>query len=197
MNSDDEMHPPNWQRYYSNTMLLPESDKLAGFLGAIPPGGRVLDFGAGTGRWAAAMLRDRPDIIIDLLDQNIHAATLLPDTWCGEKIAVNFQDFVPTHRYDGIWSFASLFFLEAKLFAPCFRTLVSALLPNGRLFFTMIEAGDAATSMRLHGMTKPEIEALLAQEALELVALKHTSASTYGAKKTTIPTYFVTARKPK
>ena len=83
---------------------LPEPEYTEHFLSKVLEGGRVLDFGAGNGRWAAAFLRDRPDIEIDVLDQNIEKATILPEDWQGEKIKSSFQDFCPSKQYDGIWS---------------------------------------------------------------------------------------------
>ena len=195
MPPDDEMHPPNWQRYYSRTAAIPESAKVAAFLSAIPQAGRVLDFGAGSGRWAAAFMRDRPDITVDVLDQHIEQATLLLPNWRGEKMAVRFEDFTPTHRYDGIWSFASLFFLEPAAFEHCFGTLVSALAARGVLFFSMVEDCEAARGMKLYGMQQADIEALLERYHLTLKTLKRSETSRYGANETPIATYFVTASR--
>ena len=195
MPPNDEMHPPNWQRYYERTATIPEPAKVAAFLSAIPQSGRVLDFGAGSGRWAAAFMRDRPDIIIDVLDQHIEHATLLPPAWRGEKIASRFEDFNPTHHYDGIWSFASLFFLEPVAFEQCFITLVSALTPKAVLFFSMVEDCEASRSMRLYGMQQADIAALLARHSLTLKTLKRSETSRYGANETPIPTYFITASR--
>jgi methylase of polypeptide subunit release factors len=105
--------PHNWDSYYTLTANLPKPAMTASFLEAIPHKGAILDFGAGSGRWSAAFLRDRPDVIIDMLDQNIQAA-LLPENGRGEKIASSFQDFVPSKTYDGIWAFATLFFIDKK-----------------------------------------------------------------------------------
>jgi len=195
MQSDDEMNPPNWDRYYAQTTAIPGPEKVSLFLNAIPEGGRVLDHGVGSGRWTAAFMRDRPDLTVDILDQNVEKAILTPANWRGEKIASSFQNFIPKHRYDGIWSFASLFFLDPEALHKCFCTLATSLTDKGILFFSMVEDCDAARAMHLSGMQKSAIDAMLAENELHASTTKYSHTATYGANKMAIPTYFISARR--
>lgn len=185
----------DWDSYYSRTAHLPRPEITAKFLDQIPNEGRVLDFGAGSGRWSAAFLRDRADLIVDALDRNIDQAILLPENWRGEKIKSSFQEFVPTKSYDGIWAFATLFFMDKADMGACFHKLASALKPNGTISFTMVDDCHAASAAKFYGLSKEEILDMLRKEGLEATALTLEGHATYGKTKMVIPTYAVTAKK--
>jgi trans-aconitate methyltransferase len=191
--SKDSSH--KWDAYYARTAVLPKPEIAARFLDKIPQDGHILDFGAGSGRWSAAFLRDRPDLTIDALDQNIDQATLLPETWRGEKIKSSFQAFEPSKSYDGIWAFATLFFMEKKESGECFHKLATSLKEGGTISFTMVDDCHAASASKFHGLSKSEILDMLGKEGLNLTSLELNEQATYGPAKTVIPTYTVTASK--
>lgn len=187
--------PHNWESYYARTAALPKPEMTAGFLNHIPANGHILDFGAGSGRWAAAFLRDRADIALDALDQNIDQATLLPEALPGEKIKSSFQEFKPSRAYDGIWAFATLFFMNKDDMGECFHKLASALKEGGVMSFSMVDDCHAAESVRFHGLSEAGIRDMLKTEGLDLVKLELNPQAAYGPNKITIPTYSVMARK--
>ncbi len=187
--------PNKWDLYYEQTAILPKPGNTARFLGNIPQNGSLLDFGAGSGRWSAAFLRDRSDLIIDALDQNIDKATLLPESWAGEKIKSSFQDFTPSRTYDGIFAFATLFFMNKKEVGDCFHKLSASLNEGGTFSFTMIDNCNAARAANMHGLSKTEILDMLKKEGLSLTSLELDEKVTYGPNKLVIPTYNVIARK--
>lgn len=182
----------SWDEYYARTLNLPGPEHTARFLANIPSAGHILDFGAGSGRWSAAFLRDRPDLTIDALDQNIDQAALLPENWHGEKIKSSFQNFMPAKTYDGIWAFAALFFLEKRDLNNCFHKLASGLKENGFISFTMVDDCHAASTEKFHGLSKYGILEMLGREGLELTSLEFHADIKYSL--ITIPTYFVTAK---
>lgn len=185
----------DWESYYRNTQELPAASKTAGFLHHVPHGGRVLDFGAGSGRWAAAFLRDRPDLTIDLLDMN-DDYSVLPAHWRGEKIMADFSEFMPTRIYDGIWAYAALFFLKGIALETCFRRLTSSLAPGGVLQFTMVEKCVAAEKAEFYGLTENKLCRVLAAEKLTDLPMFERHNVPYGKEKNLLPTWFVRAVKP-
>jgi len=189
--------PHNWDSYYARTAFLPKPEITAQFLDKIPQNGRLLDFGAGSGRWSAAFLRDRPDLTIDALDINIDQAALLPETWRGKKIKSSFQDFEPSMSYDAIWAFATLFFMEKKELGECFHRLVTSLKEGGTISFTMVDDCHTAKAFKVHGLSKAEILDMLKKEGLNLTSLELNKKTTYGTENTVVPTYTVTAGKTK
>lgn len=187
--------PHKWDSYYAQTAVLPKPELAQQFLSKIPQDGRLLDFGAGSGRWSAAFLRDRPDLTIDALDQNVDQAALLPKKWPGEKIKSSFQAFEPSKSYDGIWAFATLFFMEKKELGECFHKLASTLKEGGTISFTMVDDCHAAKVCKFNGLSKSEILDMLGNECLSLTSLELNEKAAYGPNKTVIPTYTVTASK--
>lgn len=185
----------DWASYYARTASLPYPERTAKFLEHIPDKGRVLDFGAGTGGWSAAFLRDRDDLIIDAIDRNIDQAVMLPENWRGEKIKASFQEFVPTKLYDGIWAFSTLFFLDKTDLSECFHKLTSALKPNGVISFTMVDDCHTAGVAKFHGLSKSEILEMLSRESMEVSTFTLEENVVYGKTKIVIPTYYVTAKK--
>ncbi len=186
-----------WNSYYKRNNSLPAPRLTVSFLRMIPENGRILDFGAGSGRWAAAFLRDRQDIVVDVLDQNVECASLLPEDWCGEKIKARFQDFNLNYSYDGIWAFAALFFLNKQELEMCFHELAAALNDGGVMAFTMVDDCLVARNARFYGMASEDIKLLMHKEGLKIISFRLNKNTSYGLDKIKIPTYFMTARKIK
>ncbi|MES2984928.1 MAG: class I SAM-dependent methyltransferase [Pseudomonadota bacterium] len=191
---DDAGDRRGWKAYYARTAQLPALSETAEFLAYIPSQGRVLDFGAGSGRWALAFMRDRPDLTIDLLDQNIDHAPV-PDGWRGDCIKADFVTATLTQAYDGIWSYASLFFVLPPQFLPCLQTLIAALKPGGVLEFTMVEDCENAQLSRFHGMQQADLARILTENGLTQIAIRRDAQVRYGGRQLPIPTYFVRATK--
>jgi len=187
--------PSNFDWFFARTQELPRPERTDYFLKHLPQGARILDFGCGTGRWAAAFSRDRPDLTIDLLDRRPDKMNLIPPGWPGEVFGINFTEFAPQHTYDGIWAFAALFFLPDSDLKTCFHTLVAALKPGGVIFFSMVEECANTGVARLTGMDRAGIEALLAAEGLKAVYIVRRDDTEYGPKKLSIPTFQVLAQK--
>ncbi len=185
----------DWNPYYARTATLPEPEMTTPFLDQMPRGGRILDFGAGSGRWSAAFLRDRPDLVVDAIDRNIDEARLLPEPWQGQKIKASFQEFTTTQSYDGIWAFATLFFMEKPELIKCFHRLASALKDNGTISFTMVDRCHAAEAAKFHGLSKTEILEMVKKEGLKVTSLILDAHAAYGTANIVIPTFSVTARK--
>jgi hypothetical protein len=188
-------YPIDWDKYYVNTTGIPESKRTESFLSHIPNSGRILDFGAGSGRWAIAFSRDRSDLIIDVIDQNIDKAVLLQGDWRGEKIKSSFQDFYPrSSYYDGIWAEASLFFLNNVDLRACFNKLTSALKDNGIIYFSMTDDCPTAHKLGYSGLSESDISSMLRKEGMKTISF-FDKQEIYRLEKFEIKTYYVIAQK--
>lgn len=184
-----------WDSFYARTAHLPSPELTSEFLTALPHGARLLDFGAGSGAWTAGFLRDRTDLAIDVLDQNIEHAQSLPEGFAGQRLAQRFQDYRATDAsYDAIWARSVLFFMPRKEMESCFHELSASLVSGGTIAFTMVDDCPAAALCKFNGMSESSMLEILDREGLELVKVSCLDAP-YGAKRISIPTFDVTARK--
>lgn len=183
-----------WDGFYARTMHLPQPKLTEAFLSFLPAMARVLDFGAGSGAWSAAFLRDRPDLSIDVLDQNIESASALPGEFSGKRIKQSFQDFRAGDAYEAIWARSVLFFLPPQELSACFHQLSNALTHGGIFAFTMVEACDNASLCTFHGMTDQAIRNMLDDEGFEILSMTY-GEFPYTTQRIVIPTYEVFARK--
>lgn len=187
--------PHQWDSFYARTMHLPSPQLTKSFVDLLPNHARVLDFGAGTGAWTAAFLRDRPDLSIDALDMNIDQAKALPEKFNGQKLQLRFQEYQGTPAsYDAIWARSVLFFMPPKERDDCFHELAKSLPANGLLSFTMVDDGENSKLAKFHGMSEDSILKMLDKEGFELVSLAR-SAPPYGERRIIIPTVDISARK--
>jgi trans-aconitate methyltransferase len=185
-----------WTSYYQRTAKLPDPTLTQDFLDHIPLQGSILDFGTGSGRWSAAFLRDRPDLTIDTIDQNIHRASLLAEPWPGQKIQSSFQDFVPPASYDGIWAWAVLFFLPGDELKTCFHKLATALKQGGVISFSMVDDCDTSRELKFHGQSKESTLQMMSSENLNIIAQSENLQAVYAEQKVIVPTWYITASKP-
>ncbi len=184
-----------WDSLYTRTMHLPSPQFTKNFIDKLPAHARVLDFGAGSGAWTAAFLRDRPDLIIDSLDMNIDQAKALPEKFSGQKLQLRFQEYQGApNSYDAIWARAVLFFLPPDERDACFHELAKSLPSNGLLSFTMVDDSENASLAKFHGMNEDSILKMLDKEGFEIVSLAR-SAPPYGARRIIVPTFDISARK--
>lgn len=185
----------DWNSFYARTSHLPRPELTREFLNDLPQAARVLDFGAGSGAWASAFLRDRPDLTVDVLDKNIDKAASLPPDFAGQRIASTFEEFrAPETPYDAIWARSVLFFLERPALESCFHQLAQSVKSGGTLAFTMVEDCEAAALSRFHGMSDSSLREMLDKEGVELIKMAREEFP-YGAKAIVIPTFDVFVRK--
>lgn len=184
-----------WDSFYARTMHLPSPHLTKSFIELLPARARVLDFGAGSGAWTAAFLRDRPELMIDALDMNIDQAKALPENFNGQKLQLRFQEYqgVP-NSYDAIWARSVLFFLPPRERDVCFHELAKSLPSNGILSFTMVDDSKNASLAKFHGMSEPSILKMLDKEGLELVSISRITPP-YGPTRIIVPTFDISARK--
>lgn len=185
----------DWNAHYQRTVELPPPERYNHFLEQVPQGGAVLDFGCGSGRFACAFHRDRPDLQIDVLDAHLDAAPLLKDAdWIRQKLHTDFRDFSSPAHYDAIWSWATLFFLQRDEMSHVVEKLSEALKAGGHMKCTFVAPSEAGNAMNFTGLEESDIHDMLRQAGLEIVSLEQ-KVLPYGRSKSPIPTFLVHARK--
>lgn len=185
-----------WDEYYKRTLELPKASKTKDFLKDIPKNACVLDIGSGSGRWAAAFRRDRPDLTVDLIDANLPSPDLIPKNWQGDVIKQDIRTFVPEKQYDAMWAFDSIFFMPPVEMKQFFHTIIPYLKPGGKISFSMKDKSFAAIIREDFGLKQKEIFQILENEGLELINFTCKEKISVFNNKDNVTNYFhVTARK--
>ena len=104
------------------------------FLVCLPAGGRILDFGCGTGRDTKAFRELGYET--DALDGSEELCRIAEKHTGGAVRCLDFRDFSHSEDviYDGIWACASLLHLKKQELLPVMRELGKALKPGGVMY---------------------------------------------------------------
>ncbi|TCR69809.1 class I SAM-dependent methyltransferase [Bosea sp. BK604] len=113
-------------------------DRLASFLAALPPGGRVLELGCGAGQDSQAMLARGFDVTPS--DGSPELAKQA-ERRLGRPVRVLlFEDLVESGAYDGIWANACLLHVPRAALPDVIARIHAALRPGGA-FYASFKAG--------------------------------------------------------
>ncbi|MEO0701087.1 MAG: class I SAM-dependent methyltransferase [Pseudomonadota bacterium] len=132
------------------------------FLDRVGPGGRILDFGCGPGRTAAAM-RDAGHPV-DALDASPEMAKLAKDKFGLDVTVAPFDSLTAKALYDGVWASFSLLHVPKADLPPLLTAIHQALKPGGQLHVSVkLGMGEARDSIgRFYAYyTDAELTALL------------------------------------
>jgi SAM-dependent methyltransferase len=110
------------------------------FLSYIPPAGRILDAGSGSGRDTLAF--SRLGYLVDAFDASPSLAALSTQLTGVITKVLRFQDLDIQCRYDGIWSCAALLHLKAEELPDAFARLQRALKANGMVYASFKEGTE-------------------------------------------------------
>ena len=178
---------------------MPEQGEVIGFLDCLPHGATILDAGCGSGRYAAALKRGRPDLCIDLLDMNLDSATLVAEItaneqWVGARYCLDLLDFSPSKQYDGIWIYHTLPLQERANIERIFTKLCTALKPQGVIAATLIDDVAATQPTVFTGTSIDSINNLCALNNM-MVAQLVKKDLLYTSSNISLPTYLLLAKK--
>ena len=120
--------------YHDATLRTDISPLYDRFLPRIPPGGKILDAGSGSGRDTLAFLQR--GFLVDAFDAS-PALCALSSALTGIRTKIlRFQDFQSPTRYDGIWACASLLHVPKPELPDAVRRLIAALKPGGAIYMS-------------------------------------------------------------
>ena len=170
----DRNHPPknetkNQTLHYYNenaadfcagTLQADMSHLYDQFLCHIPPGGRILDLGCGSGRDSKIFLARGYQVTAA---DGSEALCKLAASYIGQPVrCMDFEDLDYTEEFHGIWACASLLHVEKSRILPILRKIHSALLPGGVLYVSFKHgSGERLSGQRFFSdYTEDDLKAL-------------------------------------
>jgi SAM-dependent methyltransferase len=135
-----EYYNANAEEFFARTVDADMSELQTRFAARLPPGGRVLDAGCGSGRDARAFRE--MGLQVSAIDGSAEMAKLAR-AYAGIPVQVmDFREVAWREAFDGIWACASLLHLKPVDLPGAVRRLRDALVPGGHLEMSF-QYGDA------------------------------------------------------
>ena len=121
-------------RYFDATRDADMAPLRARFLAQVPPGGRILDAGCGSGRDSRAFLD--AGYVVEAFDGSTPLAELAGPLICQPVRVLDFRDVDWQAEFDGVWACASLLHVPWAELPGVVGRLVAALKPGGVLYMS-------------------------------------------------------------
>lgn len=122
----------NSDKFIGSTVEADISGILERFLSHVPEGGRILDWGCGSGRDTLAMLLSGYDVTaVDASVEMVAAATKLTGIQVRHE---SFEDLDEVDAYDGIWACSSLLHVPRAELPSLLRLAEKALRSPGCMY---------------------------------------------------------------
>ena len=161
MNQTLEYYNQNAQSFIDNTQDVAFSEMQDMFLGYIPQGGYILDFGCGSGRDTKYFIKKGFQVdAVDGSEEMVKAARKY--SGCAVRQML-FQDLDAVGIYDGIWACSSILHLNITELQSVLKKIWDALKPSGVLY-TSFKYGTFSGEKRgryFTDMTEESFEQLL------------------------------------
>ena len=129
-----EYYETNTVEFYESTVIADLTILHDKFLEQVPVGGRILDFGCGSGRDTKAFL-DR-GYQVDAIDGSAELSKLASQYTGIQVRCMDFFDLDAINTYDGIWACASLLHVEKQRIPDIISKLRDALVTGGVLYMS-------------------------------------------------------------
>jgi SAM-dependent methyltransferase len=163
----DGAAPPEHGRPYLETLME-----------LLPPGGHVLELGCGGGRWSEPLLENGFAVTgVDVSARLLESARKRCPR--GEWVLADASEFVPSHPFDGILCWDSLFHLPHAKLAPLLRRLPAMLRPGGILLYTggdvdgVIEGSMQGVRFTYAALSEPDTRRLLTGGGFDILRCGH------------------------
>ena len=134
----------NAEAFAAGTVGVPFTEIQDRFLALLPPGGKILDFGCGSGRDTKYFLEK--GFSVDAADGSEEMCRYAR-TYTGIPVRkMLFSELSAVKEYDGIWACSSILHLPLPELTDVFQKMISALKKDG-IIYTSFKYGDY-TGMR-------------------------------------------------
>ena len=120
--------------FYESTVIADLTELYERFLKEVRSGGKILDFGCGSGRDTKAF-KDR-GYDVDAIDGSVELCKLASN-YLGIKVrCMDFFEMKEKDKYDGIWACASILHIDKEKLPEIISLLRDALVMNGVLYMS-------------------------------------------------------------
>jgi len=138
MNPPSDYYDTHGDDFVRDTLTVNMGELYAPFLELVPPGGRILDAGCGSGRDAPVFLAKGYYVVaMDASVKMVEAAAAL----IGQPVLCKrFQEIDWSEECDGIWTCASLLHVPRAEMADVWSRVIKALKP-GAVWFMSFKKG--------------------------------------------------------
>ena len=125
----------NAKEYFDFTVNADMSKQYEVFLHYVPRGGKILDFGCGSGRDSLYFKNKGYDVTaIDGSEELCKLAS----KYTGLNVrCMSFEDFEDINCYDGVWACASLLHVDESNLLDVLKRLRDSLKENGHMFIAL------------------------------------------------------------
>ena len=127
-----DFYARNSEIFSSGTVAVDMSATRSRFVAWLPAGGRILDFGCGSGRDTKAFLE--AGFRVDAVDGSEELCTLASEYTGITVRRMLFSELDACKRYDGIWACASILHLPKDELAVVIKKMETALKYGGVLY---------------------------------------------------------------
>jgi len=127
-----EYYNSNAAEFSASTIDADMSDARGRFLKWVPQGGRILDFGCGTGRDAKAFMDGR--YAVEATDGSEELCKVAAELLGKPVKCMLFQELDERQCYDGIWACASILHLRKAELPGVLEKMAEALKPGGAAY---------------------------------------------------------------
>jgi SAM-dependent methyltransferase len=156
--------------FIANTENADVSTLRNRFLKLVPAGGRILDWGCGSGRDIAAFMESGYQA--DAVDASEELCKRASEKTGIKVKCESFEELYATEKYDGIWACASLLHLEKSHLAEVITRAENALKPDGVMYISF-KYGDFEGERKgrfFTDMTEAEFDKIISHiENMEII----------------------------
>jgi 2-polyprenyl-3-methyl-5-hydroxy-6-metoxy-1,4-benzoquinol methylase len=153
-----KFYEANARAYFDSTIAIDVSELRERFLKYVPPSGRILDAGSGSGRDTLAFLQR--GYIVEAFDASRTLVEISSELTGVPTRVLRFEEFEEAAKYDGIWACASLLHVQMGDLPRVLERLHGALKPDGALYVSfkrgigesITQDGRRFTNLTLHAL---------------------------------------------
>ena len=169
MNQNIEYYNRNADAFYESTVNTDMSEWQTRFLKHIPPGGRILDAGCGSGRDSKAFIKKGYSVVaFDASREMCQRASEL----IGQEVwQMKFEEMSFDNEFDGVWACASLLHISESDLPTILNKIHQALKNQGILYvsFKYGEGNRDRGERNFTDFTEESIKPILIMSGFEVI----------------------------